>query len=163
MNENSSEPNFFREFEFHFACSGCGACCAGSPGYVLLSENDASALASHFGITIIDFAIKYCRLVDLGFDTVISLKENEDYSCIFLEKNLCSIYTARPLQCRTYPFWESIVASKETWTNEKRFCSGIDMGPRIPKSDIMEMLVETKNNTYKALAAKFLDVSEIAR
>jgi Fe-S-cluster containining protein len=32
----------------------------------------------------------------------------DNYACIFfdLDKKQCSIYEARPKQCRTFPFWE---------------------------------------------------------
>ena len=40
-----------------------------------------------------------------------SLKEKkvkDSYDCIFFDrnKNGCSVYEARPLQCRTFPFWD---------------------------------------------------------
>lgn len=40
-----------------------------------------------------------------------SIKENkfgESYECIFYdrESNGCKIYEARPLQCKTFPFWD---------------------------------------------------------
>ena len=31
----------------------------------------------------------------------------------------CSIYDVRPVQCSTYPFWPSLLASKEDWEDEK--------------------------------------------
>ena len=32
----------------------------------------------------------------------------DNYACTFfnLEKKQCSIYDVRPVQCRTFPFWE---------------------------------------------------------
>ena len=43
-------------------------------------------------------------------------------ACIFLDKhtNQCQIYEARPTQCRTYPFWPSIVESVQDWNDECR-------------------------------------------
>lgn len=29
-----------------------------------------------------------------------------EYCCVFLDGNQCSIYPVRPLQCRTFPFWD---------------------------------------------------------
>ena len=42
--------------------------------------------------------------------------------CVFLdqETNYCRIYEARPVQCRTYPFWPSILKSQEAWNAECR-------------------------------------------
>jgi len=42
-----------------------------------------------------------------------------DYGCVFLDPfGQCSIYDVRPVQCRTYPFWPSLLESKEDWDNE---------------------------------------------
>lgn len=40
--------------------------------------------------------------------------------CIFLdgEGKMCTIYAARPVQCRTYPYWPSIIDSEAAWSNE---------------------------------------------
>lgn len=43
-------------------------------------------------------------------------------SCVFLEPDgkQCSIYEARPVQCRTYPFWPTIMESMQSWDSECR-------------------------------------------
>jgi hypothetical protein len=40
--------------------------------------------------------------------------------CVFLdgEGKMCTIYAARPVQCRTYPYWPSIIDSEAAWSNE---------------------------------------------
>ena len=46
------------------------------------------------------------------------LKRKDD-ACIFLNPiGQCSIYDVRPIQCRTYPFWPSILKNKQTWEDE---------------------------------------------
>jgi len=46
------------------------------------------------------------------------LKRKDD-GCIFLNPiGQCSIYDVRPIQCRTYPFWPSILKNKQTWEEE---------------------------------------------
>jgi len=52
------------------------------------------------------FALTYCKPVDIGLATTLSLKEKHNHDCIFLESTGCRVYPARPAQCRTYPFWE---------------------------------------------------------
>ena len=39
----------------------------------------------------------------------------DNYACVFfdLEKKCCSIYEARPTQCRTFPFWDYFKENKE--------------------------------------------------
>ena len=77
---------------------------------------------------------------------MVSLKEKDNYDCIFLGENGCSIYEGRPLQCRTYPFWPSIVESRENWESEKRSCPGIGKGPIINKDTIEELLEKGREN-----------------
>ena len=52
----------------------------------------------------------------------IRLREGEEGACVFLEKetNHCQIYEARPTQCRTYPFWPSIMKAPDAWNDECR-------------------------------------------
>lgn len=48
-----------------------------------------------------------------------SNKEEDSHGCIFLQSdNTCQIYEARPIQCSTYPFWPSILESREAWNKE---------------------------------------------
>jgi len=46
-------------------------------------------------------------------------------ACIFLKNGRCSVYDARPTQCRTYPFWPGIVARQDDYWREARHCEGI--------------------------------------
>jgi len=40
--------------------------------------------------------------------------------CVFLDdESKCSIYEARPLQCRTYPYWPRVMRSREAWEDER--------------------------------------------
>ena len=93
-----------------------------------------------------EFLSLYTRDVDYGLYYLVSLKEKDNYDCIFLGENGCSIYEGRPLQCRTYPFWPSIVESRGNWESEKNSCPGIGKGTVVDKKTILEMLDKTKNN-----------------
>jgi hypothetical protein len=42
----------------------------------------------------------------------------------------------RPIQCKTYPFWNHILQSKQTWISEKRRCQGIGKGKLYTLNDI---------------------------
>ncbi|AEC01848.1 YkgJ family cysteine cluster protein [Parasphaerochaeta coccoides] len=113
----------------HFSCIGCGHCCGGgSPGYVFLSDDDVSDISSFLGVSKETFLSDYCRKVDTGTYYRVSLREKKNFDCIFLMENGCSVYPVRPVQCRTYPFWDSIVATVDTWKQEGRECPGINTG-----------------------------------
>ena len=95
-----------------FQCQGSANCCVsrGSYGFVFLSKNDLSKIAKFFKISLIDFKKKYCQTTE-GFIHLKEVRENGD--CIFLDNKRCSIYKARPTQCRTWPFWAENMNSKK--------------------------------------------------
>ena len=127
-----------------FTCSQCGNCCTGAPGYVWVSDVEIDRLAAHLRISRDDVIEKYCRRIGERF----SLKERRSpqglYDCIFLtevkmpakrgqvalSKRVCGIYDVRPLQCRTWPFWDGLLASKENWDAAGQRCHGINHGSR---------------------------------
>ncbi len=86
------------------------------------------------------FIKTYCRIVDMGAFSMISLKEKQNFDCVFLNEKGCSVYEGRPRQCRTYPFWMSILESEEHWEEEKKSCPGIGGGRRYSKEEIDDLL-----------------------
>lgn len=71
----------------------------------------------------------------------LSLQEKANYDCIFW-KNGCSVYEARPLQCRTFPFWLSMLESSQSWTaaSETMGCPGMGKGELHPMEEIEAIL-----------------------
>ena len=117
-----------------FGCTQCGNCCTGAPGYVWISQTEIARMAEHLTITPEQVVEEYCRKIG----DRISLRERRsaegDYDCIFLEeqegtkKRICTVYPVRPLQCRTWPFWDGNLMSKENWQRASRRCPGMDRG-----------------------------------
>jgi len=93
-----------------------------------------------------EFALAYCKLVDIGLKVTISLKEKQNYNCIFLGSDGCEVYEARPSQCRTYPFWESILEEESGWEKEGAECPGIGHGPLASAEKIIESLRVRRDN-----------------
>jgi Fe-S-cluster containining protein len=83
-----------------FVCTGCGECCRW-PGHVLLRDQDIEELAAYLGLTVRVFVEQYTRLASNRAQ--LSLRDQEDGSCIFLVDDACSVYGVRPKQCRTFP------------------------------------------------------------
>ncbi|MDR2600984.1 MAG: YkgJ family cysteine cluster protein [Spirochaetaceae bacterium] len=117
------KPPWYRDGIF-FSCSKCSSCCRGESGYVFLSREDAQRLGDSCDLKLEEFIQTYCRWVDDGAEKLLSLKEKSSYDCIFW-KNGCSVYKNRPLQCRTYPFWPSMLESKEIWAETSSSCPGV--------------------------------------
>ncbi len=110
-----------------FQCQGSGKCCTshGEFGFVYLTKEDRKRFAAHFKMRSSEFTKKYC---EKGGD-IWRLKEREkNPDCIFLEAKKCSVYQARPEQCRTWPFWPEVMNAK-SWAKEiVSFCPGVGKG-----------------------------------
>ncbi len=133
-------PGFPPDIEYRFKCQRCSSCCRGEPGYVFLTAADLSALARFFGKSEPSFIASHCRVVDVG-RRLFSLREKAGYDCILWDGG-CTAYAARPVQCRTYPFWDRVVSSAESWRTEARYCPGIGKGEPFPREEIERRLRE---------------------
>lgn len=129
-----------------FECQGSGKCCVshGEYGFVYLTLSDRQKIAEHLKIPTRNFTLKYCDKDENG---QYRLKEERaDKNCMFLEGKKCSIYSARPTQCKTWPFWPEVMNSK-TWKREvASFCPGVGKGPLISAEKIQEQLDEQKRS-----------------
>jgi Fe-S-cluster containining protein len=124
-----------------FQCTMCGNCCTGPEGYIHVSDEEAAALARRLNISTDEFLHEYTRQTVFG-RSLIERPTPHGLDCIFLDrtsipgKAVCGVYEDRPAQCRTWPFWPSIIASRRNWEHTKRTCPGIDKGPLIPPEQI---------------------------
>jgi uncharacterized protein len=110
-----------------FQCTGCGDCCTGSPGFVWITNDEVELLAVEVGLDVAAFERKYVRSIGARK----SLKERKkSYDCVFLdaETRKCTVYSARPRQCRTWPFWDSNVRTPEAWAATCEVCPGSGTG-----------------------------------
>lgn len=124
----------------NFTCTRCSRCCRHDSGYVFLSEHDLKRLMAHFGLDRRSFIDRYCVEVDFGFTSRLSLKEQENFDCVFWKNGGCTVYEARPLQCRAYPFWPQNMDSPGSWEDLKRECPGINVGRHHSREDIEKWL-----------------------
>jgi Fe-S-cluster containining protein len=123
-----------------FSCTRCSTCCRYESGFVFLSKKDVDVLVRALQMGYNDFIETYCRWVPVeGGRYQLSLKEKLDYDCIFW-KDGCSLYEARPLQCRAFPFWRSILVSSQAWKTAAASCPGMGKGT-LHKRDKIEWYV----------------------
>ncbi len=111
-----------------FSCRQCSFCCRGFPGVVLMSQADLERFAKWADVTPEQFTLMYCRWIesDDGFE-YLSLREKKNMECIFWNDG-CEAYQARPVQCRTYPFWTKVLENQDSWNEESETCPGINSG-----------------------------------
>ena len=117
-----------------FICTRCGDCCVGAPGYVWVDREEIESLAKHLGLSLDRFAERYLRKVGRRY----SLVEKSSGDCVFFDKG-CTVYSARPGQCRTFPFWRSNLKSERAWDEIGAECPGIGQGKFYPVEKIEVM------------------------
>jgi hypothetical protein len=103
---------------------------------VRFTDAEARAIAMHLGLDEVSFRRRYTHR-RYG---VLSLEERVDrtdprhpegrHDCVFLVEMApgrrgCSIYPVRPQQCRTWPFWPSLLRSEACWDEARRGCPGM--------------------------------------
>lgn len=121
-----------------FRCTRCGACCTGTPGYVWVSDEEIAAIAEFRGESVEEVTGLYTRLVPRGR----TLRDKINTDCVFYdrEQHGCTIYPVRPRQCRTWPFWESNVATPQAWEKTCKVCPGSGQGDLISAEEISQRL-----------------------
>lgn len=108
------------------ACASCGGhCCTGESGYIWVNYAEIEAIAAFLEQSIEDFATIHLKKVKHRYSLIERKREKEgDFACIFFDDAFkrCSIYPVRPLQCRTFPFWDQFKNDINEVQNE---CPGI--------------------------------------
>jgi len=116
-----------------FKCTRCGKCCTGAPGFVWINDAEIRAIAEYRAEPIEEVLGLYTRLAD-GRRT---LREKANGDCVFYDREAgCTVYPVRPRQCRTWPFWESTVATPQQWQRTMQICPGSGRGELISAEEI---------------------------
>ncbi len=135
-----------------FKCTECGQCCTGAPGYIWVNEKEIQDIADFLNLSIKEFSDKYLRLVNGR----LSLKENlktsstTSYDCVFLKNNKCEIYSVRPTQCRTFPWWPQNLKTKKDWQEAAKYCEGINQNVPLTPLDVIEQQLTIQEKATNA-------------
>jgi uncharacterized protein len=125
-----------------FECTGCGGCCTarGEYAHVYLNPDELGDLADELRLSVKEFRKRYTFKDEYGYTQL----RFDDETCVFLERGTrrCTVYGARPAQCRTFPFWRDLVKDGK-WTPEARaLCEGIGRGPLHRLVDVEARMLE---------------------
>jgi hypothetical protein len=91
---------------------------------VHLTEEDIGQAAEFLGVSKKKFEKRFIYRTK----NTRRLRTPRDSECIFLGEGGCSIYPARPTQCRLFPFWPELVENKKEWHKAAAGCPGIGKG-----------------------------------
>jgi len=113
------DPKSWYRKGLRFTCRQCGNCCRnhGEYSFVYLMPPEVAAIAAHLRLGRHDFLSRYCARKD----GAVTLRTDTP-ACPFLqEDHRCGIYSVRPRQCATWPFWRENLA-RAVWEEEVRAC-----------------------------------------
>ena len=127
------DPAFYAK-GLRFQCTGCGECCRarhGKPSWVYVTIDERRRLARHLKLRTSVFTRRYCEKSN-GFFHLRSPTSD----CLFLDGARCSVYAARPGQCRTFPFWRENM-TPAAWNGAvARECEGVGRGRLWTRAEI---------------------------
>ncbi len=107
-----------------FECQpGCTNCCD-QQGFVYLTEDDADRIAAFLGQSKAEFETQHT----FRTKNLLRLRVPRHAQCTFLVDGRCSIHAVKPVQCRTFPFWPEILATRRRWHETGANCPGIGKG-----------------------------------
>lgn len=120
-----------------FRCTRCGNCCTGAPGFVWVNDGELEQIAAYRQEPVNEVRQLYARPTRGGW----TLREQSNGDCVFFDRQQgCTIYSVRPRQCRSWPFWESNVATADAWQRTQAVCPGAGQGELISVEEITRNL-----------------------
>lgn len=130
---------YYKKRGMRFSCLKCGNCCRiTGEAYVYVTQAEVERMAKHLKLEVRTFAKKYLRRSD---EKLPALRDKNNSECIFWEGK-CSVYPARPRQCRSFPFWPDNVTTKSAWGSltKEYGCQGINQGKWYSPARIEKLL-----------------------
>lgn len=155
--------NWFKD-GVQFECTGCGKCCeatleeSGQSPVTTFTREEARRIAKYLGLTVSAFMEHHTEIENgiLTLNWVISESPTCYMHCTFYNPitHQCGIHEVKPHQCRTFPYWPSMLASRESWNEQKALCEGINQGPLITESELLAKLKDRRVKKYNPLQIK---------
>lgn len=162
LNTDDSAEQLWYAGGLNFTCTQCGNCCTGGPGYVWVTGEEIRRVAEFLKITPEEVVDTYTRKFGGQFSFKENVRGSQRHDCIFLAeekveqrtpqgervvttRRRCSIYSVRPLQCRTWPFWPENLESKQAWDRAARRCHGMNNGSRFFALDQIATIRDAKD------------------
>ena len=89
-----------KESNIYYQCQRCGNCCRWQ-GDVRITEEETAKIAHFLGMEVEDFIADYTRIN--ANRTGLSIIDQDDGACIFLDGIDCRIQEVKPSQCAGFP------------------------------------------------------------
>ncbi|MCK5557422.1 MAG: YkgJ family cysteine cluster protein [Candidatus Hydrogenedentes bacterium] len=126
---------FHERAELRFECQECGQCCTTWYGDVSLRDEDIHKISKELGTDEEVFEKRYVARGSRG-RTIIKLLP--DRYCPFYRDG-CTIHEFKPLTCASWPFWDYVTDSEDSWNRAGKQCPGVRKG-RVYSTEEIERL-----------------------
>lgn len=133
-----------------FACQpDCNICCRGTnddPGVVYVTGEDIDRLAAFMRISRRQVIREH---LEAGGTELGTERRDGVAVCRFLRDDCefgCTIHEARPLQCRSFPWWPEVLESPAAWDATAAICPGIGRGRLWSLAEIREVLRQHRHD-----------------
>ncbi len=126
---SNEEPGTEGVVPFRFSCKRSGNCCRVTGGFAWVEGEELEPLALAAGLELAQFVERHIRQVSdpVSGELRMALRDGEESRCSLLEgANHCSVYDARPSHCRQFPFWASVLNSREGFERAHATCPGLE-------------------------------------
>ena len=137
--------SYFFDQGVRFECRRCGACCTGDPGTIYVDRDEISRIDEYLSVRVSVFIDAHLFPIKQGH----SIREHSDGRCLFYDSG-CTIYSVRPNQCRTFPFWFENLRSLKNWRRTSKECPGIGFGSRYSKVQILDIVRSNMDAVIKS-------------
>ncbi|BDA41529.1 hypothetical protein COCOBI_02-3100 [Coccomyxa sp. Obi] len=115
-------------------------------GEIWVDKTDVERLAKKIHVQREIFLSRYVKSYSRKPGYWLLRNTNGTQDCIFLRGTECIVNDAKPLQCRTYPYWPELM-DPEAWKAERSdMCEGIDH-EEAPEIDIEKAALQLQAST----------------
>jgi len=121
-----------------FECQkGCITCCA-KPGWVYFDKEDVANASGFLKLRADEFKHRFGLRLEAPGRWEMEVADGQP--CPFLNSNGCGIHSAKPKQCRAFPFWHENLSTRKAWKEVAKDCPGIGQGQPVSREAIHRFL-----------------------
>lgn len=121
-----------------WTCVRCGACCMDRNGHerrIWMLKREAEVISKVTGLKVDDFSDQVN-----GLNPYTRVMKKKGGACFFLRDLRCSVYSARPLTCRFYPFSLTDEGGVKVFKLTDEPCPGLGFGKPLRRDFFLKLL-----------------------
>jgi Fe-S-cluster containining protein len=132
-----------------FKCGRCALCCADTKDRkrrILITKIEGQRISKKTQKAFDEFAEKTEDLASAPY--IYRMRKTADRKCVFLRDTACTIYRARPIICRFYPFELKSIGNRHVFAYTRE-CPCIGKGPELKKTYFKKLFAQSLKLTRK--------------